>query len=98
MQEYHNQKIVPISVLRENSSIDPDATIRLAEYLLEAPDHWSQALSWSQFPTSPQMEVICDLIWSFLAQVTRSRSGVFSARQLAFKVWQMLRVPNTAER
>lgn len=98
MQEYHNQKILPISVLRENSSIDPDAQIRLAEYLLEAPDHWSQALSWSQFPTSPQMEVICDLIWSFLAQVTRSRGGVFSARQLAFKVWQMLRVPNTAER
>ena len=98
MREYREQTVLPLSVLRENSSIDPDAQIRLARHLLDAPNYWSNILSWRTSPTGPQLEAVCNLIWSFLVQATRSRGGVFSARQLAFKVWQMLRVPNTAER
>lgn len=98
MRKYQDEQILPISVLRENSSIDPDAQIRLAQHLTQSLKHWSSILSWDGFPSSPQLEAVCDLIWTFLAQVTRSRGGVFSARQLAFKVWQMRRVPNTAER
>jgi hypothetical protein len=98
MRKYHEQRVLPMSVLRENSSIDPDAQIRLAQHLLEGPNEWSSVLSWSQFPTGPQLEKVCDLIWSFLVQTTRSRGGVYSARQLAFKIWQMRRVPETAER
>lgn len=98
MRKYHEQKVLPISVFRENSSIDPEAQIRLAHRLLDAPARWSSDLSWSQFPTSPQLQQVCDLIWSFFVQTTRSRGGVYSARQLAFKIWQMVRVPETAER
>lgn len=98
MREYHEQRVLPISVLRANSSIDPSAQIRLAQYLLDAPDQWSSKMSWNQYPNSRQLELVCDLIWSFLVQAARSRGGVFSARQLAFKVWQILRVPDTAER
>lgn len=98
IREYYEQKVLPMSVLRENSSIDPDAQIRLAQHLLDRPNYWSSALCWSQFPISSQLEAVCELIWTFLVQATRSRGGVFSARQLAFKVWQMLRVPDTSER
>lgn len=98
MLKYYQQSVLSMAVLRKNSSIDPDAQIRLAQHLLEAPDRWSRELSWNQYPNSRQLEVVCDLIWSFLVQATRGRGGVFSARQLAFKIWQMLRVPDTAER
>lgn len=98
MRKYKEQDVLPMSILRENSSIDPDAQIRLAQHLLEAPGRWSSILSWSSFPTSPQLNAVCDLIWTFLVQATRSHGGVFSARQLAFKVWQMVRVPEIAER
>jgi hypothetical protein len=98
MREYHEQSVLPMAVLRENSSIDPNAQLRLAQHLLEAPERWSRTLGWTGFPNGPQLEAVCDLIWIFLVDATRSRGGVFSARQLAFKVWQMVRVPDTAER
>lgn len=98
MRKYQDQNVLPISVLRENASVDPEAQLRLARHLLETPVTWSSKLTWNQFPTSPQLEVVCDLIWSFLVQATRSRGGVYSARQLAFKVWQLRRVPSSAER
>jgi hypothetical protein len=98
MREYREEGILPLSVLRENSSVEPDAQIRLARHLLSDPKRWSTALNWSRYPNGSQLEAVCDLIWSFLVQAARSRGGVFSARQLAFKVWQMLRVPTTAER
>lgn len=98
MRKYQDQNVLPISVLRENASIDPDAQLKLAHHLLESPVTWSSKLNWNQFPTSPQLEVVCDLIWTFLVQAARSRGGVFSARQLTFKVWQLFRVPSSAER
>ncbi|HRP94842.1 MAG TPA: DEAD/DEAH box helicase [Rhodocyclaceae bacterium] len=98
MRKYQDQNVLPVSTLRENSSIDPDAQMRLASHLMQAPREWSESLSWSSFPTSQQLEAVCELIWSFLVQASRSRGGVFSARQLAFKVWQMKRVPDTSER
>jgi len=98
MRKYQDQNILPISVLRENASIDPDAQLKLAQHLLESPVTWSSKLAWNQFPTRPQLEVVCDLIWIFLVQAERSRGGVFSARQLAFKVWQLFRVPSSVER
>lgn len=98
MRKYQEQDVLPMSILQKNSSIDPDAQIRLAQHLLDAPDRWSSALSWNAFPTSQQLAAVCNLIWTFLVQEARSRGGVFSARQLAFKVWQMVRVPDTAER
>ena len=98
MQKYRDQNVLPIAVIRENASIDPEAQLRLAHHLLEAPDRWSFILSWDGFPTGPQLEAVCELIWSFFVQATRSRGGVYSARQLAFKVWQLLRVPSSSER
>ena len=98
MRKYQDEQILPLSVLRDNSSIDPEAQIRLAQHLSQDLNRWSSLLSWDNFPTSHQLEAVCDLIWTFLAQVTRTRGGVSSARQLAFKVWQIRRVPDTAER
>ena len=98
MQKYHSQNVLPMSVLRENASIDPEAQLRLALHLLEDPRRWASALQWNRFPNSAQLKAVCDLIWSFLVQASRGRGGVRSSRQLAFKVWQMFRVPSTAER
>ena len=98
VRKYYEQDTLPISVLRENASIDPDAQLRLARYLLEAPANWSTKLSWREFPTTDQLLAACELIWSFLVQKERSRGGVFSARQLTFKVRQLYRVRNTSER
>jgi len=98
MRKYQDQQVLPISVLRANASIEPDAQIRLAQQILASPQQMSDVLSWTGFPTSPQLEAVCDLIWTFFVQSTRGRGGVYSGRQLAFKVWQMRRVPSTAER
>ena len=98
MRKYLDQTVLPMSVIRENTSIAPESQISLAQHLQDESDRLSSLLNWSQIPTGPQLEAVCELIWSFLVQATRGRGGVYSARQLAFKVWQMKRVPNTAER
>ncbi len=98
MRKYNEQSVLPMSVLRENSSIDPDAQIRLARHLLESPKEWSSLLSWTNYPKKEQLAAVCELIWDFLVQAARSRGGVFSARQLAFKVWQIIKMPDTAAR
>lgn len=98
MRKYQNQTVLPLAVLRENAAIDPAAQLRLAEHLLQDPHRWCSVLQWDRFPNSSQLEAVCELIWSFLVQTSRGRGGVYSARQLAFKVWQMVRVPSAAER
>ncbi|NUM56722.1 MAG: DEAD/DEAH box helicase [Candidatus Hydrogenedentes bacterium] len=98
MRKYEVQEILPLSVMRANTSIDPDAQIRLARALLIEPEKWSSVLDWNHVPTKEQLRIACDLIWSYLVQAARSKGGVYSARQLAFKIWQMRLVPNPAER
>ncbi|MEN6371841.1 MAG: DEAD/DEAH box helicase [Armatimonadota bacterium] len=98
VREYREQKVLPLSVLRENSSIDPEAQIRLAQHLLDRPDYWSAKLSWNHFPKWAELLAVCELIWTFFVQSTRSRGGVYSARQLALKISQMQKTPDTAMR
>src|SRR5688572_11394330 len=58
MRKYQDQHLLPMSLLRENSSIDPLAQIRIAQHLIEAPVRWSSVLNWSGFPTSAQLTVV----------------------------------------
>ena len=79
------QKIVPIDVLRQNAGVDPRAQVKLAEHLLGFDRSSAQIAAWNQLPTWKQLLWACEMIWGFLRD-GRGRSGVYSAKQLAFKV------------
>lgn len=98
VKSYSEQKMLPLEVLRLNASIDPDAQLRLASHILKSADDLWPSLAWNGMPTAFQLNAVCDLIWTYFVKGTRSKGGVFTARQLTFKVWQLLRTPDSAER
>jgi hypothetical protein len=98
LRSYSEQAVLPLEVLRANASIEPDAQIRLAREIQSRASALHPLLAWTQAPTGPQLEAVCELIWRHFVAATRSKGGVFSARQLAFKVWQMQRTPDIAAR
>jgi hypothetical protein len=98
VRRFEAQSILPIDVIRANATIEPEAQLALASAILASPREASAMLAWDQFPNGPQLEYLCELAWAYLVKAARGRGGVYSGRQLAFKVWQLMRVPSSAER
>jgi len=78
---------LPIYVLRENHGIEPKEQIALAEELLSDLRGYHALLSWSNLPKYKQLASCCDMIWDFW--IGRARNGVYSAKQLTLKLWQL---------
>jgi hypothetical protein len=79
--------VLPINVLRENHGIDPRAQIELAKRIRSDLRQYSVLLSWSSKPRYNQLLACCNLIWDFW--VLRGRNGVYSAKQLTLRLWQL---------
>jgi len=97
-ERWTKQTILPLQVIRENVTIDPDDQIALARELYGDPQQASHMLNWTQLPTTDQLRYACELIWEYFVSARRSLGGVFSGRQLAFKIWQLRRIRSSAER
>ncbi|AOS84569.1 hypothetical protein BIU88_10740 [Chlorobaculum limnaeum] len=78
---------LPICLLRENHGIEPDAQIALTNEILSDIYKYNEILAWSNMPKYKQLSACCDLIWEFW--VGRARNGVYSAKQLTLKLWQL---------
>jgi len=97
-KKWSEQEVLDVNVLRENATIDPDAQLSLAREIRGDARHVEQLLSWNRIPSVDQLRYVCELIWSYFFAETRFKSGVFSGRQLAFKVWQLRRVKDSSVR
>lgn len=97
-QKWIDQDVLPIEIIRENATIDPGLQIALGVKIRSESDLASKMLAWTQVPSSQQLRYTCHLIWKYLVDVRQSKGGVFSDKQLAFKIWQLQRVPSSADR
>ncbi len=88
VNRFAEQKMLPLSVIRENSGIDLDSQLHLAMKIAEDSRRFSSTLAWRGFPTYEQFKSSCELIWEYLVD-SRGRGGVYSGRQLAQKLWQL---------
>lgn len=87
LQHLGDQDWLPLDVIRSNSGLDPDAQVALAKELDEMSPSQKDALVWSgPLPTFDQLLIICELIWKYFLGSPGKLGGVFSARQLAFKL------------
>lgn len=91
------QKILPLEVLKLNSTIDPEAQIQLAEAIAVRPDAMSGMLAWTKFPTWEQLKFACELIWEHLVPDTHV-ANVSSGSQLAMKIFQLQQNPRVSDR
>lgn len=82
------QTVLPVGILRENVGIDPRAQIRLAERLKQFNKSSAMIANWRQLPKWDQLLWACEMLWEHF--VDRARSGVVSAKQLAFKTYALM--------
>ena len=94
---YLDQSVLPMELLKENSSIDPADQITLAEHLWSLSQDKAKDLMWSGRPAYKELDATCRLIWKFLMS-GRGKSGVFSGAQLTFKAWDLMKGKSIRER
>lgn len=89
LNEYFDQRVLPLELIRGNSTVDPDSQIQLASKIdgLSAAD--SRKLIWGSYPKYEQLKFCCDLIWEFL--VKGGKAGIYSSSQLTLKVFSFYR-------
>jgi hypothetical protein len=80
------QDDIEMSVLRESRGVDPRAIVRLARAVREHSGEWGPLLRWNRMPRSPELKLVCRLIWDYLMPDRRMRAGVVSGPQLAFRI------------
>jgi hypothetical protein len=80
------QDDIDISALRESRGVDPRAMVRLARAIREHAGEWWPLLRWNRMPRSPELKLVCKLIWDYLMPDRRMRAGVVSGAQLAFRI------------
>lgn len=87
VQKYHEQDVISLDILRNNSGIEPSIQLDLANHLLNHSDISSE-ISWNSYPEYQQLLVLCNLIWDFLIKGNQFY-GIRSGKQLAFKINQL---------
>ena len=97
MERFSNQKTLPMELIKQNASIDPENQIQLALHIAANANTIWPHLAWRAFPKYPQLKFVCELIWRFLVDARR-KAGVVSGSQLTQKTWQLWQTKSTARR
>lgn len=97
LEAFTKQTDLPMELLKKHSSFEPGSLISLAKALKAASPAMRSALSWNAYPTRVGLGAVCLLIWNHLVG-RRGQAGVFSAKQLAFKVSKLQQTPDIKRR
>jgi len=91
MRTIFEQDILPIEIIRQNSTLDPLAQIEMAKKISSFSQSDALRLLWRSIPSYDELKFAVDLLWEFFIQ--RAKNGVFSASQLTFKIWSLQQKP-----
>ena len=94
LEKYYNQESLPVNILNENSFIELDYQIELAEFLRKRINKTAEHLTWKNIPSNYQLKVACVLIWNFFIRNNKRIYGVSSGRQLHFRINQFKKAGN----
>lgn len=96
VSEVENQDALSVVTIRRNAHIEPTDQIALARVLMEDTLRLQPLLAWhGPFPKWGQLVATCDVIFKHL--IKNPRQGVFSGKQLAFRLNQMRHAGSTSE-
>lgn len=96
MHKIYEQDFLSLEIIRQNSTVDPVAQIALAEEISGYLPDKALKLWWGSMPNYEQLNFAVALIWRHFVQ--RAKSGVFSAKQLTFKIWNLRHNPEIRAR
>jgi rhodanese-related sulfurtransferase len=93
--KWADQNILPIWLIKNNTGIDPDEQIELAQFIEDNLDRYSHYLNWNQTPSYEQLRAVCKLIWM---SIWPGRNSIRSEKQLTFKLRQLAEQPDSQTR
>lgn len=96
MRKIHDQDVLSMEIIRQNSTIDPHAQIAMAKQIADFSESDASKLCWQSMPTYEELQFAVNLLWNFFIQ--RAKGGVFSANQLTFKIWNLQQNPDVKSR
>lgn len=88
IQKYNDQTLLSNEILKQNSFIDLDLQLKLAEKIDKDANRIYSSLSWNNVPSNDQLKLACNLIWNFFVNSNKRISGVSSGDQLHFRINQ----------
>ena len=83
---YTDQDLLPIQTLKDNSYINLDKQLKLANYINSHVTVAHDKMLWRSVPTANQLNVVCSLIWNFFEGGKKLVFGVKSGKQLAYRI------------
>jgi hypothetical protein len=85
-----NQKILPVNLLKSNSSIEPEYLLETAKYLLSKGTRELGSLIWSSRPEYDDIKQTSQIIWEQLGGAASARqSSMRSASMMTLWVWKL---------
>jgi len=90
-----NQTILPVELLRNISSIEPEYLLDTAKYLLRLSVRELDQCSWSSRPEYDNTKFTSEIIWTRLGGAASARHGaMLSANQATMWVWDLYKIRN----
>jgi hypothetical protein len=85
-----NQKILPVNLLKSNSSIEPEYLLETAKYLLSKDTRELGSFIWSSRPEYNDIKQTSQVIWEQLGGAASARkSSMRSASMMTLWVWKL---------
>ena len=84
IEPYKKQSILSMEIMRQNIGIEPQQQLKLA-FDLRRNINMLTNLHWTGYPTYPQLEVLCQVIWDYFIIGNSKIGGVSSGKHLAYR-------------
>ncbi len=90
VDELLNQDILPVNILKNISSIEPEFLLDTATYLINMDVRELTKCSWSSRPTYEDILFSSNIIWEYLGGAPSARqSSMYSASMMTLWVWKL---------
>ena len=96
MRDVFEQDVLPLEIIRQNSTLDPIAQIALAEEIAGFSKDIASTMLWRAMPSYKELQFAIELIWRYF--IRRAKNEVVSPSQLTFKIWNLRQTPDVKTR
>ena len=86
LEPYREQNHLSIDTIKANVGVDPDAQIKVAQFIASNIPGNHQNLSWRGLPDYDQLKAVCNIIWKNFNGGRLAGRSVRSASQLTYKI------------
>lgn len=92
IKKFHDQNILPISLLLKHQGINPNTLIEIAESLIKNRKQWNQLMCWEGiYPNNFQLKHLCYLLFRFFNISSMAGGSVRTEQQLNRKLIDIIR-------